>query len=117
MPRIPEHLRKIASLTQHEVTKIISKYARLTAQQLKEVLEAKEAPALELSIASIFAKSIMYGDSQRLAFLLDRAVGKVPVTQETDEDLAARRELQDLTTSELLQLVRENVKDPEKAPE
>lgn len=89
----------------------------MTRAELQVAATNPDTPMLEVAIASVFAQSAKTGDYQRLAFLLDRAVGKVPVVQETNDELEARRELQNLTTSELLQLVRDNVKDPEKVPE
>ncbi len=85
--------------------------------ELQAAATNPDTPMLEVAIASVLMHSAKTGDYQRLAFLLDRAVGKVPVAQETDDELTARRELQNLTTSELLQLVKDNVKDPEKVPE
>ncbi len=117
MARVPDHLRGVASLSPLEVVKIVSKYARMTRAELQVAATNPDTPMLEVAIASVFAQSAKTGDYQRLAFLLDRAVGKVPVVQETNDELEARRELQNLTTSELLQLVRDNVKDPEKVPE
>lgn len=109
MPRIPDHLRGIASLTQLEVVKVVSKYARMTRTELQVAATSPDTPMLEVAIASVFAQSAKTGDYQRLAFLLDRAVGKVPVAQETDEEVQARRELQNMTTGEILQLVKERI--------
>lgn len=109
LSKIPNHLRGIASLTQHEVTKIVSKYARMTLTELEELAEARQAPALEAAIIAIFISSAKHGDYQRLAFLLDRAIGRIPVAIEDDADKVARRDLAQLTDRELIQLVKEKL--------
>ena len=107
-PKIPDALRGIASLTQTEVTKLISKYARMTQEELKEALANPKSPALDLAIISVFAQSIKRGDFSRLSFLLDRAIGKVPqvmLDEECDEEM---QELRKLTLNEVIKLVQED---------
>lgn len=116
-PKLPEALRGIHSLSQLEVTKIVSKYARMNHAELVAVTEGRAAPMLELAIAQIFVQSAKYGDHQRLSFLLDRAIGKVPAVDLTDEETEARRELQGMTDRELLQLVKDKIPELEKAGE
>lgn len=108
-PKIPEALRGIHSLTQPEVCKIISKYARMEKAELIGASENPKTSALELCIASIFVACIKTGDYTKLSFLLDRAIGKVPVIEETDEDKAARQEIQSLSNDELIRLVTEKL--------
>lgn len=106
---LPEDLKGIRNLSQLETTKIISKYARMLLVELNERLKDPKTPVLELAIASIFSKSIAQGDFMRLSFLLDRAIGKVPVTVESDEDVSERDTLAKLSMNELLTLVKENL--------
>lgn len=114
-PKIPEALRGIASLTQLETTKLISKYARMTREELEKAVREKNASVLELYIIAVFSKGIENGDPVRLSFLLDRAIGKVPVVKETDEELAMRQELQNLSTQELIRIVKEQIPQLEAA--
>ena len=104
--KLPPELRGIASLTQTEVTKIISKYARMTKKELEETTEIEDKPALEVAICQIFLKSIKFGDFTRLSFLLDRCIGKV---KEIEPDENDREELQKLSLNELLALVKDNL--------
>ncbi len=104
-PRLPDELRAIRALTSLEVCKLVSKYARMSFSELEALLESKSIPVIELTIASIFAKAFESGDFTRLSFLLDRAIGKVAVMEESDEDKAARKEIEDLSDGELLRLV------------
>lgn len=106
MPRVPNHLRGIASLTQLEVVKVVSKYARMTRAELQVAAIDPNTPMLEVAIASVFAQSAKNGDYSRLSFLLDRAIGKVPVIEPTDEEQKSLRELADLTDEELRERVR-----------
>ncbi len=113
-PRLPDELRGIRSLTVTEVCKLVSKYAQLSHPELEAVIEAKTAPVLELAIAKIFEQSVRYGDYQRLAFLLDRSIGKAPVTSPDDDDESARKQLEGLSDRELLRLVKEKLPELEK---
>lgn len=103
---IPENLRHIKNLTQPELTKIVSKYARMVISELQKAIKDPTIPVLELSIASIFNKSIQHGDYTRLAFLLERAVGKVPTIVEDEAEFNERAELAKLSMNELLTLVK-----------
>jgi hypothetical protein len=77
-------------------------------KELQIAVEDQDTPMIDLAIASIFAQSAKNGDYQRLAFLLDRAVGKVPDMIEDDEDRSEREELAKLSLNELLTLVKTN---------
>ncbi len=114
MPRIPDYLRGIASLTQLEVVKVISKYARMTRAELQIAATDANTPMLEVAIASVFAQAAKNGDYTRLSFLLDRAIGKVPVIEPTDEEAAALKDIRDLSDQELLRLVKEKIPELEK---
>jgi len=99
---LPPELRGIHALTQLEVCALVSKYARMSRDELQAAVGSPSTPMLEIAIASIFAQAAKHGDFARLAFLLDRAIGKVKVVEESDQamqDLAAK------STQELLELV------------
>ena len=113
MPRIPNHLRGIASLTHHEVVKTVSKYARMTRAELQLAVSDPTTPMLEVAIASVFAQAAKNGDYTRLSFLLDRAIGKAPVIEAVGEDMAALREIQALTDDELRERVLKALPVPE----
>lgn len=100
---IPEELRGITSLTQRETTKIISKYARMTMTDIEDCLNNPSLPVLDGAICSIFKQSVRKGDFGRLAFLLDRAIGKI---KEIEQEEDSREELSKLSINELLVLVK-----------
>lgn len=113
---LPEDLKGITSLTQFQVNKLISKYAQMVLASLKEKLQDPATPVLELAVASIFEKSIRKGDFSRLAFLLDRCIGRVPDIIEDEEDLDSRVEISRLSMNELLTLVK-TIPPPTESPE
>lgn len=104
--KLPEELKAIKSLSQLEVTKLISKYARMNRDEL---IDAKNNPAIaviDLTVISIFAKSIELGDFTRLSFLLDRCCGKVKDIIEDEESRQEREQLEQLTLQQLYDLVK-----------
>lgn len=104
---IPTELRSVRSLTRGEISKTISKYARFIMTELQERMADPKTTVFELSVGSIFLRSIKEGDYQRLSFLLDQTAGKVPVSIEDDEAHQAREELRKLSVNELLTLVKQ----------
>jgi hypothetical protein len=109
--QIPDALREVRSLSQLEVTKLISKYARLTCKELNKYSSDANLSVLDRAIVSVFRESILSGDFTRLAFLLDRCIGKIPVHIETDEEEEERDELKKLSMNELLTLVKTNLSE------
>ncbi len=107
--KIPEALRGILSLTQLEVTKLISKYARMSYEEISTILLNKSGTVLELAVCSIFVESIEKGDFARVGFLLERSVGKVKDIEDDSEDQSARAELAKIPLKELLLRIQENL--------
>lgn len=109
-PKLPDSLIGIKSLTPLEVNRTISKYARMTRAEL-DVSANEKLCALDLAIISVFNKSIKYGDYLRLAFLLDRCIGRVTEMVEDDEVREEREKLGKMSMNELLTLVKDNLPD------
>lgn len=104
---LPPELKAIKSLSSIEVLKIISKYARMTWDELEANLQQPKTPVIERAVASIFSQSIEKGDFMRLSFLLDRAIGKVKEIEfEDEEEVDAAEEVKQLSMAELLTLVK-----------
>lgn len=61
-----------------EVENLLSKYMRMTPNELKEVHESPYTPAMDLIIVNVIVKAAQNGDQFRMMFLLDRIIGKVP---------------------------------------
>ena len=77
-PKMAKDLQTIRALNQTMFTTLVNKYLGMTKDQILEAVRAPETPALDLMVAQIMSKAIVNGDQQRLNFLLDRIVGKVP---------------------------------------
>lgn len=111
--KLPDELKAIKSLSQLEVTKLISKYARMNRDELIAAKNNPAIPVVDLTVISIFAKSIELGDFTRFAFLLDRCVGKVKDITEDEECRQEREQLEQLTLQQLYDLVKPNFETPE----
>lgn len=107
--KLPEELRGIRSLTKLEVTKVISKYARMTADEIELHIEERKIPILELAFCKMFMQSLKHGDYSRIAFLLDRSLGKVKEVEEDSEEHLEREELKKLSLNELISIVKTNI--------
>ncbi len=107
--QLPEDLRGIKSLSRLEVTKLISRYARMTADEITIVLEERKVSILELAFCSIFINSLEKGDFTRIAFLIEQSVGKVPNSVQDDEDDVEREQLAKLSLKEILHLASNNI--------
>jgi uncharacterized protein DUF5681 len=88
-------------ITSDKLRSMIEKLAYLTRDGLQDVITDPNTPILELYIASVLAQGIKTGDFSRLAFILDRTLGKPKNVDDTDY------ELKSLSTEELIVLVKE----------
>ncbi len=85
-----------------EIGRLIAMYARMTRADIQDAVQNPKTPMLEVAIASIFAQCAKTGDYTRLAFLLDRSIGRVAVV-EIDGEYTSPLTL--LTEEQLLELV------------
>lgn len=105
---LPPDLKNVSPYTAGEISRVISKYGRLTKDAIYEVMSNPATPVMDLSICKMFEKSLEDGDYGRLNFLLDRCIGKAPVSEPLElED----NDLTNLPTSELLQLIKRAIPD------
>lgn len=110
-PSIPPEFQGMRILTPMEVTCMITKYARMTYEQLCE--SDPKASSLELAIRSVLMTSIEKGDFTRLEFLLSRSIGKVKEYEPTQEDDEERAKLRDIPLKDLLVLIQNNISEQE----
>lgn len=103
-PKLPESLSAVKALGREEVSRIISKYARMTLDELDAAVLGSDTPVLELVLAKLLLELMRKGDAGRLSFLLDRALG--PVKTLDDEDEGPNDRLGHLTVEELLELAQ-----------
>lgn len=58
---------------------------RLTPQQICDIVNADDTPAMTTLLGTMIVKAIDEGDERRMDFLLARIVGKVPDRLEVEE--------------------------------
>lgn len=76
-PKTPEDLKHVKKLTKTEAELIITKYCRLSRDELLIMKEDGSLPAIDHLIINILAAGVIGGDHQRMSFVLDRLIGKV----------------------------------------
>lgn len=65
-----------------DIEAAITKFWKMTKAEVQAIIENPKATMGDLMIASVIAKAIDQGDQARVAFLLDRLVGKVKEVSE-----------------------------------
>lgn len=85
----------------------------MTQSELTEAVLDPNVAIIDICIASIFQKCAARGDYMRLMFLIERAIGRAPITAETDEEKEMRLELRNLGNTELLQLIKSKIPELE----
>lgn len=108
-PKLPPELKAIRCLSHLECSRLISKYARMEYDEILEASENPKLPMIESCFASLFLKGKEKGDWTTISFLLDRACGKLPLILETEEEKAARAELDALTDEELVKFLSSQI--------
>lgn len=105
---VPPELRMIKALGVDEVNRLVAKYGRMTVYEVRLFLEDESRPILDQAICKIFLESYEKGDHTKLNFLLDRAIGKPKEMVIDAGSQDSRKELQELSTTELLSIVRKH---------
>lgn len=106
-PKLPPELKAVKALTADEINRMISKYTRMSKAELREAIESPDTPALELMIASGIANGIKTGDYSKIAFLLDRTIGKVKDSHEIINRSEKDAELDKIPKEKLALLLRD----------
>jgi transcription elongation factor GreA-like protein len=65
------------NLTKTLVTKTLSEMLDSTEDEIQEILDSKQEPAIKKAVASVIKCCIENGDYMRLEMLLNRVIGKV----------------------------------------
>jgi len=113
--KLPEHLKAIKAFTAEEISRMISKYGRMTLLDLEIVKDNPDSAIMDRIFAKMFCDTFEKGSYATLTFLLDRCIGKVPDVVYTEpEDSPEKEELRKMPIQELLQLVRKAI--PEELP-
>lgn len=77
-PPAPATIRAMKSWNQVKFAELLNEYVELTQDQLAEKLKSGGCTMLEEMIMSIMLHAKKKGDHQKMEFLLNRLIGKVP---------------------------------------
>jgi hypothetical protein len=76
-PKLRDDLRKVKVMTADEASRLIQKMMDRSLDELQQVVDDPDTPAMELMVAKVIHKALLEGDAARLGFLMDRTIGKV----------------------------------------
>lgn len=85
-------------LRRDDIQALMGRFWKLTREELHVVVQNPKSTMGEIMVASVMARAAKDGDANRLAFLLDRTVGK-PTVDAAD---VVRRDLEELTNEQLI---------------
>lgn len=75
-PKLPKDLQKIPEITPAEFRRVLSKYFRMTPEQVLKLMESPENLSCHhLAVINCVMKAVG-GDMERLRFITERLVGK-----------------------------------------
>jgi hypothetical protein len=105
---LPAEIRQIKKITAKNYIEHINEISSLTVSQLKEVANNKTENTLRVCVAKAFLYSIERGEPQRLEYLLQRVLGKVPDKMQADVSTQHKQseDLRYLTTDELRRILK-----------
>lgn len=77
-PKLPEEIKKAATLTATEFVAIASRFTKLTPNELQEELKTGLLTNLEHVVATVIRRAIIDGDYKAFDLMLSRIIGKIP---------------------------------------
>lgn len=107
--KLPAALSGVIFLRPTEVAALISKYIRLPFAALQEAIDKPGLPALEAAIAQQVLKAAQSGNIKALEFLLNYAGCQPSAQMQISVPNEAQISLENMTTSELLDVVRKTL--------
>lgn len=113
---VPAALRGVRLLGKGELRALMSKFLRMDARALQIEIDKTDVPALEAAIAQQVLKAAQKGDAKAFQFLLDYA-GCRPDTGVSIGQSDATLALDNMSTSELLDVVRKSLPAAQDLPE
>lgn len=107
-PKVSPDLLNVKEVNSEELKRRISKHFRMNEAEINEVIKNPDTISLDLILASTIATSIKNGDIGKAEYLFNRTAGKVKDSVMVEHDTTIREDLKNLTTDELLKLVKEH---------
>lgn len=106
-PKLPEDLRKAATLTKTEALEKLVAYLRMDIHELEAVLKDKSRKVMDHWVARVCLIGIKEGDYKRLEFMFDRILGKVQPNLEITQN---NYNFEGLPKEKVIELGREAIK-------
>lgn len=103
-PKASPELKQFRAMSKEDVARMISKYGIMNREDLDAFLMRRDVPVIDQTIASIYQKALDGGDFARMAFLLDRTIGKV--TSEVVVTQKLRAEVEAMTDEQLIEAAK-----------
>lgn len=113
--RLPDKLRAIVPLSREEANRIISKYLRMTHEQIQEAIKDKSIPALEAAWCQQIAQAAYKGDGKALDRVMLWTLG--PPREPVEDSSNNKVLLEKMTTAELLDVVRKSIPAAQDLPQ
>lgn len=76
-PKLPQDVKEARELTRASFTRLINKYLHSTPDVLKEVITNPTSLVIDAIVCKILLECGQKGDTMRLAFIIERLLGKV----------------------------------------
>jgi hypothetical protein len=77
-PKLAPELITAKALTKEAAIRWLNEVVHANKDELNALMNDPSTPGLKLMMASVIAKGVKFGDYQRLNFMLDRLIGKIP---------------------------------------
>jgi hypothetical protein len=103
-PTTPDEVKLARSMNQVELSRILNDLIYCSKDELKAKLSEPSISVFELAIGSIIKNAVEKGDQTRIAFLLERLVGK------PKETIEIQNPYNDMSLEELMALAKEKLK-------
>lgn len=79
----PPDIKEARKLTRVELERIMTRYLHMSKVELEAESDRKDMTLLEAMVLSVAKKAVIAGDQQRLNFLIEQTLGKLPDKLET----------------------------------
>lgn len=98
--------RRKGLLSQSEVQDLMSRFCRMTKEQLQGVVQNPASTMIEIMVAAVMVRAAKDGDYSRFEFLLARSIGKVK-DQKEDHDTTGEDDIKDVPDANLVHYLKQ----------
>ena len=106
-PTIRADMRQMKRLSKNEAHRLLTHLLMMTPTDFNAYLSSPDCSMLEQIVGEIITRAMRDGDHQRLNFLFDRTIGRVPaIVAEEDETKEKRAMLEKISHDVLIGIAR-----------